>query len=100
MFGQNGMQICGADGSVKTMDVPADLLAYLPQSQTPEPAETVQKDCGFCFASTHMPLLKSDKISLAKPAQSSFIKSGAGSYTPLGQAPKPYDSQGPPSFFV
>ena len=50
-------EICGADGSVKSMSVPQELLAFLPDQGDDQPHDedehSLKQDCMFCFAHTH-----------------------------------------------
>jgi hypothetical protein len=59
--GKHTMEICGADGSVRTMPVPEELLAFMADpvesgqsSDADDHSVRVLDDCAFCFAQTHM----------------------------------------------
>ena len=99
--GKSWGEICGADGSIKQVEIPAELLAYLPEDEQQQPSQLQnQMDCSFCFMSSNLTADIPAKIVFVFPVYAGYLAQGSGSYVPLGQSLKPYDSQGPPTTFV
>ena len=99
--GKSWAEICGADGLIKKVEIPEELLAYLPQDEQQQPTHMQnQMDCSFCFASASLTAALPAKTDFVIPAYAGYLPGGAGTYTPLGQDLKPYESQGPPPVFV
>lgn len=104
LSGAGFMLICGADGVVKQVEIPDDLLAYIPgqqqQNQNERNAAHMSDNCAFCFASANVKPFMTASALLPLSIDIGYLKIGSGSFVPAGQAIKPYDAQGPPSSFA
>jgi hypothetical protein len=47
------IEICAADGSFKTVTLPADQTPFDAPAQDQKPAKHLDQDCAFCFSQTH-----------------------------------------------
>lgn len=70
---QNLIEICAADGTVKTIAVSDDFAHAddVPSQDEDSSGHEMQKDCAFCFAQTHIShMFVSSDILLLNPAKS------------------------------
>ena len=88
----NFIQICAADGSVKTIAVLNDQSPV----QTPRNTHKVQPDCAFCFATAHAKPLMTDVTHLTVHSSSAYMKISTGQIVPVGAVLRSYQSQAPP----
>ena len=62
--GKGLMEICAADGSIQEMQIPEELLAYLPADadvdNAPQEHRDMMQDCGFCFAQSNLSAFLTD----------------------------------------
>lgn len=85
------IEICAADGSVQTIALPGE------QSPTGQSQHKVQKDCGFCFATTHSKPILSEELRLSTPSLSNYHRTGSGTFVPARLRTTIYQSRAPPA---
>lgn len=98
--GKSFAEICGADGTIQTVEIDADLLPFLPDDEPAEDEHLAQIDCGFCFAASNLKQFSAAQNDTLVSKSARYIQLSSGVYAPAGQDLKPYNSQGPPSTFV
>ena len=97
--GKSFIQICGADGSVQSVEVDAafDPLAQAPAHDPAQHLETFDK-CPFCFIQTHQKFGMVGSTVLGLNALPAYIFIGAGSAIPKTQNAQAFQPRGPPVF--
>jgi hypothetical protein len=103
MAGQGGMiQICGSDGSVKTIQVaeefdPSGLLKN--QKAPSAPGKTLTQQCPFCISFGSMRADMPSALTIVPaPAHTAFIPAGPGSIVPVSAPLTGFSPTGPPEF--
>lgn len=98
--GKSGLiEICAADGSLKTIAVDAK---YAQSSQTSSPekhkAHDRADDCGFCFAQAHIKKLSAQQQdALPLISRTSVLRTGAGSIVYKSVDTDFFQARAPPS---
>ncbi len=93
--GKHTIEICAADGSVRTVDVSAE---YAPFDLAPdeEPVDVVSSDdCGFCFNQSHFDHLNVDVFAL-KAAFINVDLSKIYVHSAISQTRRFYQGRAPP----
>jgi hypothetical protein len=97
--GQSIMEICGADGSVKTADMPQDLAAFVAAPAPELPAETDHADmpdCAFCVSSASVKLVLADSAAVPVPTSADPKLLNARSAASKPALHSAYRPRGPP----
>jgi len=82
------MEICKADGSIETVEMPVE--------ERQQRHAKAQTDCAFCFSSANLkPFISAGDKALSLKG-SHYIKLSGGVYVPSGLTLKSYNAQGPP----
>jgi hypothetical protein len=98
--GQSLMEICGADGNVKTAPIPEELAAYQPGADEQPPTDETHRDmpdCAFCFAQTHFSSLQAS-YAVVLPVDLADAPHSIFNAHIVAQASFTYEARGPPSF--
>lgn len=101
--GKGFMEICAADGSIQEMQIPEELLAYLPADadvdNEPQEHRDMMQDCGFCFAQSHFNGFLTDtaRVDVPEPEQIHFDLYRMASLWPELRL---YQPRGPPAFLA
>ncbi len=96
--GKSWIQICGADGSIRQVEVPAAMDPFAdPQPDTPQDHHQAQPDCAFCFAAADLHFLAGGYQQVSPAGVPDDLSFGlrAGAFVVLAQ--KPYEAHGPPA---
>ena len=94
------IEICKADGSVETIEVPADQAPFETADQTPIEHQEMQSDCLFCFASSHSKASQAPALAFIAHIPAHYLPNAGGLIIPLGLAAKTNLPTGPPSSIV
>lgn len=99
------LEICGADGTVQVIEVPAayDLTGLMEQqnsTQAPE-HQKASKQCAFCFAQNYLIKHFQPAIEVAMPLiEAGILVIGAGSVIYKSYFSNGFQARGPPFFFA
>lgn len=94
------IEICKADGSVETVEVPADQAPFETADQTPIDHQDMQSDCLFCFANTHSKASKALAPTIIASVPAHYFSNSGGLIIPHGLDSKAFNATGPPSSIV
>ena len=96
------IEICKADGSVETIEVPAEQAPFqTADTQIPiKHPSSYDHDCMACFASSPAIAANTPAPALIAALPAHYLSNGKGLITPQGLQTKTYLTTGPPSFFV
>ena len=96
------IEICKADGSVETIEVPADQSPFeTADTSDTAPQDHEQKpDCLFCFATGTSKAAKTPAPALIAAIPAHYFSNAGGLIIPQGLQAKAFLSTGPPSLTV
>ncbi len=94
------IEICKADGSVETVEVPADQAPFETADQTPSDHQDMQSDCLFCFANSHSKASKALATIIIAGVPAHYLSNSGGLIIPHGLQAKTFNATGPPSSIV
>ncbi|MCB1562982.1 MAG: hypothetical protein KDJ75_05345 [Alphaproteobacteria bacterium] len=92
------IEICAADGSFKTVALPADQTPF--EAPAPEkPAKHLDKNCAFCFAQSHQKTQAVASLDIL-PAMSAgdCLSTGPGSFALKSCSAAGFKPRAPPAF--
>ena len=101
--GKSFFEICFSDGSIQEVEMPSELLAFLPeqdQEEAPEnPHPDLNDDCAFCFSQSHFSAFLVDAPDLYLPSP---VRSALNFQTLVDARPelRLYQPRGPPAFLI
>ena len=104
--GKTLAEICGADGSVKVVEVPGELAAYFPGAADEERDSggsehtALEQQCLFCFAGSHMKPVAAGSQRLALPYFSPDAPFANVFVSADSLSRHAFEARGPPGFLV
>lgn len=89
------IEICAADGTLKTIELPAD-QSPLPQEPSNKHKTNFGTDCAFCYSASNLKTLKTDLQELSPTTDPKYISTGPGGYILKRTGSQNFDARGPP----
>lgn len=100
--GQTSMiELCSPDGSVRTVEVPAEMDPFaqdVPRSSDDRHAQDNMDDCTFCFAKTQSKALKAVNAYTAPLLLPSYLAIGGGTFIPRSLKAANFQPRAPPQY--
>ncbi|MEZ5813198.1 MAG: hypothetical protein R3E13_00485 [Alphaproteobacteria bacterium] len=93
------IEICAADGTLKTVEVPADQSPF-EEKQDDQEHHAAKNDCAFCFSHAHQKTGFATAQDYPCPSPQSFLRTGSGLYTPKSGQHTRFQPRAPPAFIL
>lgn len=88
------IEICAADGTLKTVEVPADQAPVSDEEN--DKSHHMEQDCAFCFAQSHQKHDLQDTAKIAPALSQNYLRISNNVYAPTQNALRNFKARAPP----